>query len=118
MAKTRVPGISVTVFLPLYVAAVAAGKTAKQIAAELFGVPVEQVTDKQINSVSQRATNARTAIREKHPELTDEQILELVPKLQARTGSATNFLDGLVQNLKKTQEPTEQSETPPESKVE
>lgn len=117
MAKTRVAGISVTVFLPLYVAAVAAGKTAKQIAAELFNVPVEKVTDKQINSVSQRATNARAAIREKHPELTDEQILELVPKLQ-RTGSATNFLDELVQNLKKTQEPTEQPETPPESKVE
>lgn len=111
----RAVSISLASFLPVYKAGVSAGQNAKQIAATLFGVELGAVTDKQVASVSQRATNARTKLREQNPDLTDEQILSIVPKLENRIGSATDFLAGLVKDLKVTQEKQEeQPETPSE----
>lgn len=88
----RRASISTPAFLKVYVPAAKEGKNARQIAGALFGKDEKEVTKEEIASVSQRATNARIALKKaaKSP-ITDEQLETLVPKLSGRSGSVQDF---------------------------
>lgn len=108
--------ISAAKFLTVYIPAAKAGKSAAEIAAELYGVAVDKVEKKQVANVTQTSTRLRREfVKDGKPE-------DYVPFLKrGRVAGSTNKdeLFALVDALSKADETPEVPEAPetPETPV-